>query len=164
MGNWELLVQLCAGRPVLVLKFSAPAAGLSLTISHVGPKQNAHLHICRPASFADKIDNPHEEVCPGGATRLEVCFLVGQLKTDHTIPEVSPGPVMNTAFDLVVTLAFSLASLIVTTPAPAVVIPVWLSRRWLSSLHSACFTESWTSLRLCCPRTRPLQQRMRSLR
>ena len=49
-------------------------------------KSYKHMH--RPASFADKINDPHLRVCHGGASRLEVCLMIGQLKSEHVMPEV----------------------------------------------------------------------------
>ena len=45
--------------------------------------------MCRPVAFADKIIDPFVPVCPGGATRLDVCFMVGQITTDQVLSEVS---------------------------------------------------------------------------
>ena len=38
--------------------------------------------------LADKIRDPHRPVCRGGATRLEMCLLIGVLKSQQTITEV----------------------------------------------------------------------------
>ena len=58
-----------------------------LIFSYVHPmKSCSHVH--RPAAFADKLNDPHLRVCPGGASRLEVCLLIGQLKSEHVVPEV----------------------------------------------------------------------------
>ena len=45
-------------------------------------------HICRLKPLAAKISDPHLPVCAGGATRLEVCMLIGVIKSQKTITEV----------------------------------------------------------------------------
>ena len=38
--------------------------------------------------LADKIRDPYQPVCPGGATRLDICLLIGVIKSQQTITEV----------------------------------------------------------------------------
>jgi hypothetical protein len=38
--------------------------------------------------LADKIRDPYQPVCPGGATRLDMCLLIGVIKSQQTITEV----------------------------------------------------------------------------
>ena len=52
--------------------------------SSYGANSNAR----RPTRFADKIVDPHLPVCPGGATRLEVCLLMGVLTSQYNLSEV----------------------------------------------------------------------------
>jgi len=47
---------------------------------------NSNVH--RPALFAEKISDPHRQVCPGGASRLEVCLMLGELKSINNMTEV----------------------------------------------------------------------------
>ena len=52
-------------------------------------------HICRLKLLAEKISDPHRPVCPGAATRLEVCMLIGVLKSQQTITEVCTSVVVD---------------------------------------------------------------------
>ena len=66
--------------------------------------------MCRPVAFSDKISDPFVPVCPGGATRLDVCFLVGQISTDQVLSEVSMASTV-TAFVDIVNLSHHLFSI-----------------------------------------------------